>query len=370
MTAKLNKPRFFTPHGRRMFTRRYPLFACRLSFVTLLSFAAITNAHALISYGSGYELLSSAINSGGQYLSANNYEARGAAGQNIASSPSDISKNAGFANRSGFYNPPYFMYQKNMPVNFENSSIKLNVPPNYVDKNVFDIFLNDDANKSSKKEKVEEANSKIQIRKGNLAYPLIFNELYFMDEENFYKGDFKHKGEISFKVQDANGDGNVDGTNPPVRFSTLRGYVLDEDTSMWLKTFNNELNANQTYIKFAFTRPSIYAVIGQIDDIVKDVFAYPVPFRPNGPNAGNSAGQTGTEAEGITFANIPQTGSIEIYTIDGRLVRKIEIPLNLVVSKIKWDVKNASGEKAVSGVYIWRIISNGNSKTGKLVIIR
>jgi hypothetical protein len=328
-----------------------------------------TPVYALISQNSGYELLSSVVASGGEYYSGGNYAVRGALAQDVSSSHFNFTKSSNYSNRSGFYNPPYFTYQKPLPVYFKNSFMQLNVPDNSVEKEVFDIFLNRDVNKSPNKEKITEANLKIQM-KDPLSYPLIFSEVYFMDEESLYKDKLKSAGEISFKFSDANGDGNIDRTSPPVRLSSLRGYILDEDYSIWLKTFENDVNVIETSLKFVFTRPSIYAILGQILSEVKNIYVFPVPFRPNGPNAGNGAGQTGTESEGITFANIPQTGDIEIYTIDGRVVRKIEIPLDLVVSKIKWDVKNSSGEKVVSGVYIWRVVSGGDSKTGKLIIIR
>jgi hypothetical protein len=94
-----------------------------------------------------------------------------------------------------------------------------------------------------------------------------------------------------------------------------------------------------------------------------------VPFRPNVPQAGAGQGQTGAEAGGITFDNVPQAGSITIYTLDGRLVKKINIPDNLFIQTVSWDVRTDSGEKAASGVYIWRVVSGSNVKTGKLMVI-
>jgi len=118
-----------------------------------------------------------------------------------------------------------------------------------------------------------------------------------------------------------------------------------------------------------FDKPGVYALLGTVDESVKDVYAFPVPFRPAGPDAGAGAGQTGTEAEGITFNNVPQTGDIEIYTLDGRLVRKLPIPAGLVLPKLKWDARTAGGDRAASGVYLWRVVSGSNSKTGKLMLI-
>jgi len=95
-----------------------------------------------------------------------------------------------------------------------------------------------------------------------------------------------------------------------------------------------------------------------------------VPFRPFGPDAGPGADQTGTENDGITFTNIPQKGDISVYTLDGQLVRKIDIATYWEPpGKLKWNVKNDSGAKVASGVYIWRAVSGSNSKTGKVMII-
>ena len=115
--------------------------------------------------------------------------------------------------------------------------------------------------------------------------------------------------------------------------------------------------------------PGVYALLGMVDESVKDVYPFPVPFRPNGPQAGTGSGQSGTDADGITFINVPQAGAIEIYTLDGRLVRKLAIPAGLPIPKLKWDVRTAGGDRAASGVYLWRAVSGSNSKTGKLMVI-
>jgi flagellar hook assembly protein FlgD len=112
-------------------------------------------------------------------------------------------------------------------------------------------------------------------------------------------------------------------------------------------------------------------MMGTMADTVKDVHAFPVPFRPYGPNAGADNGQTGSEADGIRFARVPQKGEITIYTLDGQLVKKIDISGNLlqVEKTVRWDVRNTYGSKVSSGVYIWRVVSGSNSKTGKLMVI-
>ena len=50
------------------------------------------------------------------------------------------------------------------------------------------------------------------------------------------------------------------------------------------------------------------------------------------------------------------------------MVRKIDIPAELPMPYgVKWDVRTASGNKAASGVYIWRVKSDTDVLTGKLM---
>ena len=85
--------------------------------------------------------------------------------------------------------------------------------------------------------------------------------------------------------------------------------------------------------------------------------AYPVPFTP-GKNAAHTA---------ISFTNLPASGTIKIYTIDGRQVVDLAIPNNGILD---WPATNSKGEKVATGVYIYRIEGDGQETEGKLVVIR
>lgn len=83
--------------------------------------------------------------------------------------------------------------------------------------------------------------------------------------------------------------------------------------------------------------------------------AFPVPFTPS-KNASHTK---------ITFTDLPGTGAIKIYTIDGRLVA--DLPIAAGQALLDWPVTNTKGEKVATGVYIYQI----NEQTeGKLVVIR
>ncbi|MFH1619461.1 MAG: T9SS type A sorting domain-containing protein [bacterium] len=314
---------------------------------------------------------------GGNPLSGGEYSARAAIAQSNIPDGTWRTGGGEYVNRVGFYNPPHFSYQRPMAVNasFGSGAMQLSIPANSVGKEYFDIILN----KSPVSDPINvepgtiaNANTKIEMNEGAWSRLLPSNiaELCIFDEESFLDKPFDSRATIAMQYKDDNNDGIVDGTNPPVRAESLNIWMLDEALQLWVKVPDPVIDTASKRIIVPFSGAGVYAALGTIDDSVKNTYAFPVPFRPNGPNAGIGAGKTGTEAGGITFIHVPQKGDIDIYTIDGRLVKKLPIPANLALAELKWEVRNDSGEKVASGVYIWRVVSGSNSKTGKLMVIR
>ena len=83
---------------------------------------------------------------------------------------------------------------------------------------------------------------------------------------------------------------------------------------------------------------------------------YPVPFKP-------SAGHTK-----ITFTNLTRFARIRIYTISGELVRTLD--KFDAGDSVDWNVRNSRGSAVDSGVYLYLIKNGGQTKKGKLMIIR
>jgi|GEM_PF-1180583 len=347
-----------------------------LSILFICCAAAVPGV-AAISSGNEYQLESSAQdNGGGSLLSGGGYSSRGSAGQRLAPEGPGNAAAGAYVNRSGFYNPPHFTFQKGLVsvVPYNSGIASLTLPANAVDKEVFDITLNMDPMVSAMGVApgiIENANSKMEQNEGAISrlFPGYLTEMSLFDEQDAWARPFGKSGTLSMRYSDADRDGVLDGSNPPVRVETFKTWALDESLSMWTKLPASALDGASLVISAPFMAPGVYALMGMVDDSVKDTFAFPVPFRPNGPRAGAAQGETGTEADGITFMNIPQRGDIEVYTLDGRLVKQLAIPSGLVLPKIKWDVRTAGGDRAASGVYIWRVVSGGNSKTGKLMVI-
>jgi len=170
---------------------------------------------------------------------------------------------------------------------------------------------------------------------------------------------------VSFPYADANGDGLVDGSFPPVRVKDLAVWRLDETNGLWVRRAGANIDETAMEVSFDVEHFSSYALMGVPDTDVSLVRAYPVPFSPN---AGNSD-RYGDWTRLITFTDLPSYGKIRIFTIAGDLVRTLDVAPQDVNTK-KWDVRNSAGQIVASGVYIWEIVSGKNRKTGKLMVVK
>ena len=156
-----------------------------------------------------------------------------------------------------------------------------------------------------------------------------------------------------------------------VRPGTLAIWALDETHLLWVKIPASRNAPAVQSVSAPVTRFSVFALMGGPDGGASDSFVFPVPWRPHGPNAGTGPGQTGTEAGGITFSNIPSECKIQVYTIAGELVRQIHhSDTGGLIGQEIWDAKTVHGDPAASGVYLWRVESSVDGKNGKLMIIR
>ena len=156
-----------------------------------------------------------------------------------------------------------------------------------------------------------------------------------------------------------------------VRSSTLSFWALDSAHHLWVKIPDTQNNLSANSASVSVSQFGVFALMGEASGDASDVFVFPTPWRPHGPNAGSGPGQTGTDDGGMTFSNLPSECTIRIYTISGELVR--QLPHSDTTGSLgqeKWDGLTAHGEHASSGVYLWRVESASNAKNGKLMIIR
>ncbi|OGS12852.1 MAG: hypothetical protein A2234_01255 [Elusimicrobia bacterium RIFOXYA2_FULL_58_8] len=361
-------------HGK---TRTYR--ACLPAMVFLAAVPCVADAQ--VSAGGEYVIESSVVdNGGGDWLTGGQYASRGSIGQTLGTETPV--RGGHFINRSGFYNPPYFTYQKGLPstLSLYSGEVSLSMPPDAVtDREMFDIGINRQSLNQPllvEMSKVEAANRKMSANEGPWAQfsDNDLTEMYIFDEHTLTRDPLKKTGVLSLRYRDADSDGIIDFSNPPVKVDTVDAWVLDEKTRLWTLLPNMGLNKDNKTITVSFQGPGVYNMIGAMATGVDKVYSYPTPFRPNGPNKGgklDGPGRTGTEAEGITFQDVTaQTGNISIYTLNGQLIRKLDLAAPRAdLNSVVWNVKNDSGSRVASGVYLWRVTSGSNSKTGKVMII-
>src|ERR1041384_7089351 len=84
-----------------------------------------------------------------------------------------------------------------------------------------------------------------------------------------------------------------------------------------------------------------------------DPHAYPVPYV-----------ERDHASQGITFVDLPASGTIKIVTVSGEEVAKLEVPPPPAVKR--WDVKNSSGKPVATGVYLFLVDGGGQQTSGKL----
>lgn len=71
----------------------------------------------------------------------------------------------------------------------------------------------------------------------------------------------------------------------------------------------------------------------------------------------------------MMFFNLPAPCTINIYTVDGDLIRTIDHPAT-GGSSTPWDLITNSDQYAVTGIYVWVVESSVGRDVGKLIIIR
>ena len=89
---------------------------------------------------------------------------------------------------------------------------------------------------------------------------------------------------------------------------------------------------------------------------LSQVFTYPNPCR------------VGSGENSIMFANLTKEATVKILTLSGQVIRTLkETDGN---GGLSWDLRNEGGEMVSSGIYIFYIFSENDSKQGKLTIVK
>jgi hypothetical protein len=69
----------------------------------------------------------------------------------------------------------------------------------------------------------------------------------------------------------------------------------------------------------------------------------------------------------MTFDQLTENSVIKIFTVAGHHLRTLTAPSG----NTTWDLKNSSGDRVASGLYLYHITNNqGQERRGKLALIR
>ncbi len=214
---------------------------------------------------------------------------------------------------------------------------------------------------------VDEANRKARVTGGAYQTPLGFIEIVAYNAQGQRLQRLSQPGQMTMSY--GGGSEWASGAPAPVHVSSLALWTLDTQHRLWVK-IPASLSIGQT-VSAPITQLAVFALMGSALGQARDVFVFPTPWRPFGPNAGDGPGQTGTESGGITFSTLPSECRITIYTLDGHRVRELRhSDAAGPVAQETWDGRTADGSPAASGVYLWRVESEQDGKNGKLMIIR
>ena len=174
---------------------------------------------------------------------------------------------------------------------------------------------------------------------------------------------------VKVPYPDANNTGFVDGTLPPVRADTLRLYALNETSGLWEAVPGSIADTVNRVVVGQIRHLSIFTAFGVgAAGGLSTLRVYPIPYRPNGGDADKGKPYSSADpASGIIFDNLPQSVNIKIYTLTGQLVTGFSSDNSN--GKLRWNVRNDSGQDVATGGYLAVIRSPGISEVVKKILV-
>jgi hypothetical protein len=183
-----------------------------------------------------------------------------------------------------------------------------------------------------------------------------------LDGVNYYSGPLGSSAVLSLPYADANGDGIIDGSNPPVPVSKLQLYTLDSSVLAWdpLPTSVDTVDKRVSAIVPHF---SVFGLFGATSygQTISAVRVYPVPWKWNSSSSFGGAC--------LYFSGLSTAGSIRILTFSGEKVIELDYSSTDAGTKC-WNGLNAAGKAVASGVYFAQVKStvDGSSRILKFAI--
>ena len=138
------------------------------------------------------------------------------------------------------------------------------------------------------------------------------------------------------------------------------GFLLKKDSNdsdeIWFLSSDLEWEAYRPRLVISYEAEEVTPepVPPAPEPVSPSVKVCPNPFKP-------AAGHTE-----VRFINLPSGALVKIFHIEGRIIRTLQEK----DGEARWDVRDNEGNKVSSGFYLYRIESEKERQTGKLVIIR
>lgn len=176
-----------------------------------------------------------------------------------------------------------------------------------------------------------------------------------------YTGTLGSSVTISVSYPDADSNGLIDGTFPPIEASRLVMHALKNQVPEWepLTTTVDKVNRRVLGRTPHF---SVFALFGPsgIGANLSELVVFPVPWKPGSGGKFDSASFNGRL--GLRFDRLPTEGVIKIYAFSGEAV--VEIPFAAVdAGTVIWDGRNQAGRNVASGIYFARVRSAAGGAT-------
>ncbi|TBR25417.1 hypothetical protein EPO15_02255 [bacterium] len=169
---------------------------------------------------------------------------------------------------------------------------------------------------------------------------------------------------LGLPYPDADGNGLVDGTSPPIPVESLKVYTLNTAVTSWDALPSTVDTANKRVLGQT-THFSVFALFGPtgIKPNTDQIRLYPRPWKPG--SAGKFDSVTFGGRTGLAIDNLTSSGHVRIFTLAGEMVRELAYGASNVGTLI-WDGTNHAGARVASGVYFALVIPDD----GETVVIK
>ncbi|RMD98506.1 MAG: T9SS C-terminal target domain-containing protein [Calditrichaeota bacterium] len=124
-----------------------------------------------------------------------------------------------------------------------------------------------------------------------------------------------------------------------------RGSHPYQESDFWIRIIPNFANTPQDEFTFTAPAPTISQTLAK-QDAAEMVNVFPNPYY------GRNVEETDPVNRFITFTHLPETATIRVFTLAGKLVKTIE---HKSTQFEKWDLRNDAGIPVASGIYIVHI---------------